>query len=548
MDPTGDVHAPAGFLFWANGVGAYCDTPGNMPCYNLGMLPNLHALYLESETRAKILLGGLFGLVGVALLGSVFLSPSLVLALTFGVVVVFISFWKPQWTMLGMAAYLPFEPFILKWIPDDVYLYARYGSELLVYLLVGVVVFRFATGDLKLKRTPIDVPFALFLLAIVASIAINLVPAFVAVLGTRQIIRFMLLFFVTYYLSPTKMWVKYLLMIMAAVAAVQIVLGATQALTGGALDAFLLPSERKTIGTLQLTEGTVQFWDPGQRVFGTMGRYDQLGTFLALVFLFAVAFIYEKRLGKNPRLAAWALLFAGLPVLTLTYSRSAWFGFLLGFLFIAILMKKDRRVAFVATAIPVIAVIYLAVTGLVVSNLIDVPSQTITERFFEAFSYERWKGEYEGYGRLYWIVQTVAVVVPASPVFGFGPGQYGGGAVAALGNDVVYGNLGLVFGVYGTGGYIDNNWMSLWGETGTLGLFAFSWLYLTLFAACIRIARDADDKDVRAIALGTSAALIAFALNAFLASFFEIRTLAPYVWMLAGATMYLGHKERVIEV
>ncbi len=512
------------------------------------MLPNLHALYLESETRAKILFCALFLLVGLGLIGSIFLSPSLVLAATFAVVVLFLTFWRPEWMLLGLAVYLPFEPFLLKWIPDEVYIYARYGSELLVYILCAVVFCRFAFGDGKIKRTPLDVPFTLFLLAIIASVAVNVVPGVTALLGARQILRFILLFFVVVFLAPSKAWVKRLLVIMAAVASVQIVLAGAQSLAGGALDSFLLPSERKTLGSIQLTEGTVQFWDPGQRVFGTMGRYDQLGTFLAPVFLLIVAFLYEKRLGKRARLIGLVVLLCGLPILALTYSRSAWFGFLLGFLFIAILIKKDRRVMMIATAIPVVLVAYLFVTDVVVSNLIDTPRQTVAERFFEAFSYERWRGEYIGLGRLYWIVQTVTVVVPASPLFGFGPGQYGGGAVAALGNSTVYDRLSLPFGVYGTGGYIDNNWLSLWGETGTLGLAAFTWMYIGLFFTCLHIATHTKDKDVKAIALGTSAILIAFALNGFLATFFEIRTLAPYVWMLTGATVALGQRERLLEV
>ncbi len=37
--------------------------------------------------------------------------------------------------------------------------------------------------------------------------------------------------------------------------------------------------------------------------------------------------------------------------------------------------------------------------------------------------------------------------MPASPIFGHGPGTYGGGAAAVLGNSKVYDELGLPFGV-----------------------------------------------------------------------------------------------------
>ena len=109
----------------------------------------------------------------------------------------------------------------------------------------------------------------------------------------------------------------------------QSLLGITQALSGGGLDAFLLPSERRTFGDIQLTEGTVQFWDPGQRVFGTFGRYDRLGAFLAFVLLLVVAFVYESDKQPEWKWLGW-LAVLGLPALLLTYSRSAWFGLIFG--------------------------------------------------------------------------------------------------------------------------------------------------------------------------------------------------------------------------
>lgn len=510
------------------------------------MLSNLHSIYYESEMRAKWSLGALFLLLGVALLGVVFVSPGLVIAVVGAATAAIFTFFRPTWTLAFLLAYLPFEPFLLKWVPDELYVYARYGSELLIYLLVIVTVWKLLTGEIQLRRTPIDIPFALLLVAIAASVAINFLPIMPAVLGIRQIIRFMLLFYVTVYLAPTKKWARIVLMLLGAVLLAQVFLGAAQAVIGERLDTFLLPGERRTIGDIQLTAGTVQFWDPGQRVFGTLGRYDQLGTFMAFVMLILVAAIYERVAPERDRAWIWLLLLASLPVLALTYSRSAWFGFVLGFLFIGAFMKRDKRVISAVVIIPSLLLLYIALTGLVVRELVDVSDQSITNRFFEAFSYERWVGEYHGLGRLYWIVQTLTEVVPASPIFGHGPGMYGGGTAAALGNTQVYDELSLPFGVYGTDGYIDNNWFSLWGELGTLGLATYLWLYIALFLACLHVYRSSEDKETRALALGVCATMLAVALNAFLATFLEVRTLAPYLWTMAGVVIALGQREKVL--
>ena len=173
----------------------------------------------------------------------------------------------------------------------------------------------------------------------------------------------------------------------------------------------------------------------------------------------------------------------------------------------------------------------------------EVSGQNLIDRFFEAFSYERWRSEYYGLGRLYWIVQTLFAVIPASPIFGHGPSMFGGGAAAALGNSGVYDALGLPFGVYGSGGYIDNNWFSLWRELGTLGLFAYLWLYLTLFVFSIKTWMASGRPFTRAFALGIAAACISVALNAFLATFLEVRTLAPYLWVGGAIVVLLAERE-----
>lgn len=475
-----------------------------------------------------------------------FFSSTLVVAVVLVIIAIAFTFAKPTWTLVAFAAYLPFEPFLLKWVADDVYVFARYGSELIVYLLLAVVMWRMITGSITFKRTPLDIAFCVVVFLALASVLLNTLSPWVAILGLRQIFRFVLLFFIVVYLSPSKDIVRKLLVTMFIIVAVQSVLGYAQRVIGEPMDTLLLPSAQRTLGSLQLTSGTTQFWDPGARVFGTLGRYDQLGTFMAFFLILLVAFLYERALPKSEEMPAWLILCGAIPVLGFAYSRSAWFGFALAFFFIALIIKRDKRVL-AATMIGVSLMFgYLFISGLAVNKLIDYSSQTFSERFFEAFSYARWQGEYFGLGRVYWMAQTVWTVVPSSPLFGHGPGTYGGGAVAALGNTDVYDELGLPFGVYGTEGYIDNNWFSMWGELGTLGLGAYLVMYITLFLVCLRVYRESKDPETRALALGVASAMIAVSVNAFLATYLEARTLAPYLWMMSGLVVAFGKKEEIV--
>ncbi|HTM69245.1 MAG TPA: O-antigen ligase family protein, partial [Candidatus Binatia bacterium] len=451
---------------------------------------------------------------------------------------------RPLWVIAFLAVYTPLEPFLLKFVNDDLYIYARYFSEGLIYLLLASVLLRLLVRDRKLVATPLDLPFFFFLLVALASIIVNAVPAVYGLLGLRQIVRFILLFFLTVYLDPDTAYIKRVTSWMFVIVAVEGVIGLLQSVIGGPLDQFLIPSERKFYESIQLTSGTEQFWSPGSRVFATLGRYDQLGTFLCVFFLLAIGLFYMSR-KKDERRRYLLPVLIGAPALLLTLSRASWFGFALSLFVIGALLMKDWKVRFAYVGAIGVAVLYLAVTGLTVRYLIDYPEQTATERFFEAFSFERWRGEYYGLGRMYWIVQTPLVVVRSSPLFGVGPGQYGGGAAAALGNTSVYEKLNLPFGVYGTEGYIDNNWFSLWGETGTLGVLFYAWMLVALWRIALNVWREGKDPYVRGLALGYAGCVLAVAFQAFLATYFEVRTLALYLWLYVAFIYILGRREKV---
>lgn len=476
----------------------------------------------------------------------VLVSPSKLLAAAVGIVVLVGVFRKPEAALLFLATYIPFEPFLLKFVSDDIYVYARYSSELLVYAIVAAAVVRVIAKRRPFVQTPLDLPFIFFLLVAVASVVINAVPVMTGILGLRQIIRFVLLFFAVVYLNPTERFMRTLVGLMLAIVVFEGTLGAFQAMSGGSIDEFLLPNERRYFENIQLTTGTDQFWEEGARVFATMGRYDQLGTFLCFFMLLVLGWYYESSEARaRHRLVAIGLIAA--PALYLTLSRASWFGFALGLLFIGAWLKRDRRVRYAFLALIVSAFVYLSLSGLVVNYMTDYAGQTPVERFFEAFSYERWRGEYYGLGRLFWIVQTPLVVIRSAPLFGVGPGQFGGGAVAALGNTRIYEKLNLPYGVYGSEGYIDNNWFSLWGETGTIGIVLYLWMFAALFGIAYRTWRRATDEFTRGLALGFLGCLVAVTFQAFLATYLEVRTLALYFWLFAGLLYVSARREKIYE-
>lgn len=507
---------------------------------------NLRSVYAQSEEKTKQGVLLLFVALGFFLITQSLFSPSVALALLFFTVVIIVTFLFPMMTLGFLALYLPFEPFILKFVPDSIYLATRFFSEGLVYLVALVVLWRWFRGSLHIPRTTLDTPFVLFVISLVAAAVIHFVPLPIALLGLRQILRFMIVFFLVVSLRPTKTFIKKLTVALLVILLVQSVIGIAQSFVGEPLDQLLISSEDRTFGEVTLTSGVEQFWDPGSRVFSTLGRYDRLGNFLYIFLLLATGFLFTLAYQKSKlNTLLWWVFALGIPTLILTYSRSSWFAFLIGFLFIGLIIKRDKKVFAGLMASVLIILGYLAVSGLTVGLIAETPGQTLSERFFESFSYTRWRGEYYGLGRVFWYVHTPTTVVAASPIFGWGPGQFGGGAVAALHNTSVYDQLGLPFGVFGTEGFIDNNWFTLWGEAGTLGLFFFLWMYIALFRRSLATYHAADDPYVKGLAIGFAAVMLAVSFNAFTSSSFEIRTLAFYLWLYGGFVWTFGESSQI---
>lgn len=504
---------------------------------------NLKEVYVNSEVRLRHLALSCFGFLVLFLLIQSVTSPLVAVVALGSCVLLGISYLKPELTLGLLAVYLPFEPFILKFIPESIYVFARFFSEGLIYLVAVVVMWKWLTGRLQFKRTTLDLPFILFIFTLIASALIHFVPLPVAVLGLRQILRFIIVFFLVVYLRPSKSFMKRLTMALFIVLMIESGIGILQAIIGEPMDLFLISSQAHAFGTWTLTGGVEQFWDPGSRVFATMGRYDQLGNFLYLFLLIAsgLLFAFKTRIKKLDRLLWWVFIL-GIPTLVLTYSRSSWFAFFIGFLFIGLIIKRDKKVFAGLIASVLIVLGYLAASGLTVGLIAEGPGQTLSERFFESFSYTRWRGEYEGLGRVYWYVHTPLNVVAASPIFGWGPGQFGGGAVAALRNTQVYEQLGLPFGVFGTEGFIDNSWFTLWGEAGTLGLLFFVWMYIALFHRALTTYHQVRDPYAQGLAIGCAAVMLGMAFNAFTSTIFEIRTVAFYLWLYGGFMWVLGEE------
>ena len=214
-----------------------------------------------------------------------FFSPWKSVGVIIGVLSFFFLLRSWEYVLYGLILYFPLEPFLLKFVSNEIYVYARYFPEILIYSLCVVLFIRkFHKKYSQLMRYGV-LFFFLFVGTATVSAMINHTPFLVASLGIRQYVRFILVIFIIIMMRPSRIFSRNVCLLLFVLALGESSIGIFQAVIGYPMDMFLIPEQRKFLGDIQLTGGTTQFWESGQRIFATMGRYDQLGTFLSLVLL-----------------------------------------------------------------------------------------------------------------------------------------------------------------------------------------------------------------------------------------------------------------------
>ncbi len=484
-------------------------------CYYISTMLNNFLLHLPNN------------IIGLGLLGLVFIL---------GFVLIF-SMKKSQWIIYALLVWFPLESLILMYTPIEYFAYMKYVPEIVLYgLVVGSMVSFVMKKYRLLPRNPLNRWFVGIIIISLLSLVLNWYSPWIWVLGLRQLLRFALVLFVIMWMRYDSKILRRIIVVGAVMIILEIILGLIQYVFGGALDRYLFSTRIVTIGGAALIGGLEQFWTAGSRVFATMGRYDRLGSLIALGLIMAFPWIYSLRV-HTQKVWYGIGICLGIIILILTYSRASWIAACVGVLVIGLGIYRDKRVAIVGGIVAGIMCIYLVGFAIVNTNIMSItekPTQSLAERVFEAFSFRAWEGSYEGYGRIFFIINTPRMVVTQYPLFGVGPGQYGGGVAAALLHTDMYDRLHMPFGIQNRFGQIDNNWMSIWGEFGTIGLIAWFGLFISVIKMSRYVYTEGHHIFERNMAEGLIGLTIGIMCIGFFGPYFEFRTLMFYYWSIVG--------------
>ena len=439
---------------------------------------------------------------------------------------------RTEYILYFLLVWFPLETVLLKYAPVEYYSILKYLPEVLIYgLFAGTcILYFFQKGKLWVKNPLNKWLFGILLVALM-SLFVNQYAPSIWVLGLRQTLRFVLVFFVVLNMRYDRAVVKRCLLIGLSVLLVEAGLGILQYVTRGALDQFLFASDTVSVGGRALLGGEEQFWQAGTRVFGTLGRYDRLGSVLALGMILLTPYFLKYRKSQVWVWTCMGVLGVGL---LLTRSRASWIAAFVGVVIIGIWVLKDAWVKRGTLVFVAGVLLYTGASAALGSGtqVVDQSSQTLSERILEAVSLRSWRESYEGYGRIFFIINTPIHVAHYAPLLGVGPGNFGGGVASALVNTAAYEKLKLPFGIQNQFGQIDNSWFSILGEMGFVGILIWIGMFVALAKYAFFVYKKGTELSL--LALGVCAATIGVMIMGFFGPYFEFRTLMYYFWLSVG--------------
>jgi hypothetical protein len=526
----------------------------NVPVGRLSHKAEANSLFLSSHGepgRGATLLTWLSIVVlGLAIGLAAATEPSVGLLLVAGLLTIPWAVRNIHIVVLLLAVYTPFEESILRWMPGSLGAALRFAPEALILLLLAAIVLRNIGHGTWWKKTPIDLPAALFLGFSALSALANDVPPIVGIFGIREYSRYILLYYLVVNAGLTLKTMKVMIQALLAAAALEAGIGLMQVILGNRFSLLLIPEDVVVAGVM-VRPGFTQILSGGTRIFGTLGRYNTFGFFLAIFCLLGLGLYLKLR----PTLSTWhgrglaTLVCLSGPAMLLSFSRTSWFAFYAGGL-VVLLVAKWKKTLLLAAIIPLLAtVLLLSWVTLEDWRVQEAEEASLVDRYMATFT-PGYVDVLLRHGRLFSLFRVSPMVLRDYTWLGLGPGTIGsiatGGGTMSPGFFPEYSHEDWLdvsdVGSQASLGYLhDVGWVSILAQVGVLGTVAYAWIIIEVLRVSLYCYRNSTEPFARGLALGYVGLLLATVLANFAIFYLSLRAVSMYFWLLAGliTTVYL---------
>jgi hypothetical protein len=482
-----------------------------------------------SNKPFEILLAGLLAILMA--MGLVFYSPRLTVLLGLFMLFLFLPLFRKHFILL-LIIYVPFEEFILKWVPHDTYPFLRFGWEGLAYGILGLLLIEKLRSKEKITRTPIDLPLLLFVLIALVPFVNEGVNLKVIILGIRPLVRYIALYYIIVLSEIRPGLIRNIIYAVLAVGFLESLIGVSQYLIGEPANNLLRPTENvlgeRLINSLDVCESA------SSRLFGTLGRYSLLGTYMASVLLIFLGIFYENP--KKWKVFNWVFIGSGLFVLAFSYSRMSWLGFAAGLMAILFIKRKTKVICLLILCG---LISFLILSTLPTAGLSESEGQgNVVSRLLGVFSKDYINMSLDSQ-RLFILTSVPQKVLDKHTFFGLGAGT-----VASLVSNYLEDSSRLeeigdprTFYILG-----DVGWVSLMAQVGILGALCFIWLIWRLLKVSYNNFRNLENQTLRGLNLGFIACAIALIVENFFSASFQVRANSIYFWIMAGMVVKFSYQ------
>ncbi len=419
--------------------------------------------------------------------------------------------------VLFLAFFLPFEEFVLKFIPvsDQLYSLLRYVSELILFITLIALIVKKIIGRKPFVKTAIDIPVLIFAFTAFLSGLLNQIPLLETVLFLRIVLRYYALYFLLVNVELDEGFTKKLIRGLVIIVSLQFFIGLAQIFFGNPVNSLLMPRPTTlSVGSYSKEWVLIQgLREKGNIVFGTFGDTVNLGLFILVVFIIAIGLYFSL---EKPNKKMWLFFLLSFFTLIFTYSVGLIFTLLLSLLFFALIKRKWLFVAGGSLMILLIFTlvtyfpaefIEVATSGYAVSPLKNF-SATFSASFLENIQSNR----------LFTLMEVPRVILSQSPFFGFGP------------------SWGLIKDRISSYWLGDVYWAQILGQVGLIGLLSFFWILYRFYRSGWKVYKYSDDWLKKGIALGFLGVVVGVLFYDFIGAALETRPLAFYFWLFAGLT------------
>jgi hypothetical protein len=417
--------------------------------------------------------------------------------------------------VLFLAFFLPFEEFVLKFMPvsDELYSFLRYGSEILLFMTLIALIIKKIVEKKHFVKTAVDLPVLIFVGITFLSGLLNQTPLLEIVLFIRILLRYYVLYFLLVNIELDEKFTRKLIYGLVIIASLQFFIGLAQVLIGGPVNNLLMPrASTLKVGSYSKEWLLLQgLREKGYLFFGTFGDTVNLGLFIFVIFIMmlGIYFIWKKPIKK-----IWLFFVLSFFTLLFTYSVGLIVTLFVSLLFITIIKRKWTLM--VSSSL-IVLLFFLILTfypaefaEVATSHYAVSPFKNVSATFSTTFL------ESTRQNRLFTLFEVPKIILSQSPLFGFGPAWY------LIKDRISSYWLGDVY------------WAQMLGQVGLFGLLFFLWIIWRFYKVGFNVYKNSNDLLKKGIALGFLGVIVGVFFYDFIGAALETRPLAFYFWLFAG--------------